>query len=55
MRQYLGLSSDQTGVLVTRVLPMSQAVDVLKKGDVLMSIENQAIANNGSVRLLSEQ
>ncbi|XP_062513956.1 uncharacterized protein LOC134189634 isoform X2 [Corticium candelabrum] len=49
MREYLGLSTNQTGVLVTRVLPMSQSVDVVRKGDVLMSIEDQTIANNGTV------
>jgi S1-C subfamily serine protease len=49
MREYLGLLPDQTGVLVTRVLPTAQVVDVIKKGDVLMSIEDQIIANNGSV------
>lgn len=49
MRQYLGLSPDQTGILITRVLPMSQAFSILRKGDVLMSIEDQTIANNGTV------
>lgn len=52
MREYLGLSTNQTGVLVTRVLPMSQSVDVVRKGDVLMSIEDQTIANNGTVQYL---
>lgn len=49
MRNYLGLSLHQTGVLITRVLPLCPARNALKKGDVLMSIDEQVIADNGTV------
>ena len=51
MRNYFQLSSDQTGVLVTKVLPLFSCSAVLKRGDVLMAVDNEVIADNGTVRL----
>lgn len=49
MRNYFQLSSDQTGVLVTKVLPLFSCSAVLKRGDVLMAVDNEVIADNGTV------
>eukprot|EP00118_Oscarella_pearsei_P014911 m.130545 g.130545 ORF g.130545 m.130545 type:complete len:545 (+) comp38032_c0_seq9:121-1755(+) len=49
MRKYIGLSLQQTGILITRVLPMCPALGILQKGDVLMSIDSHDIADNGTV------
>ena len=51
MRNYFQLSSDQTGVLVTKVLPLFSCSAVLKRGDVLMAVDNEVIADNGTVRI----
>ena len=49
MRNYFHLSHEQTGVLVTKVLPLFSCSAVLKRGDVLMAIDDEVIADNGTV------
>ena len=51
MRSYFQLSSDQTGVLVTKVLPLFSCSNVVKRGDVLMAVDEEVIADNGTVRI----
>ena len=48
-REYLGMSDDQSGILVTRVLPGSSSVGQLKEGDVLLRVDGVPIANDASV------
>ncbi|XP_027036479.1 protease Do-like 10, mitochondrial isoform X2 [Pocillopora damicornis] len=43
------LSAEQTGVLVTKVLPLFSCSGVLKRGDVLMAVNDEVIADNGTV------
>ncbi|PFX23537.1 protease Do-like 10, mitochondrial [Stylophora pistillata] len=49
MRHYFQLSAEQTGVLVTKVLPLFSCSSVLKRGDVLMAVDEEVIADNGTV------
>ena len=49
MRSYFKLASDDTGVLVANVLKLSCGHDVVRKGDILMSIDGCEIADNGTV------
>ena len=50
MRNYFQLSMEQTGVLITKVLPLFSCSSVLKRGDVLMAVDKEVIADNGTVR-----
>lgn len=52
MRNYFQLSPDQTGVLVTKVLPLFSCSAVIKRGDVLMAVDEEVIADNGTVRIV---
>jgi len=49
LRRALQLSARDTGVLVTRLAPVSPASTVLRGGDVLLALDGHAIANNGTV------
>jgi S1-C subfamily serine protease len=50
-RRERGLPPGRSGVVVDRVAPGGTADGVLKPGDVLLSVEGQAIANDGTIRL----
>jgi S1-C subfamily serine protease len=50
-RRERGLPEGQSGVVVDRVAPGGTADGVLREGDVLLSIEGQPIANDGTIRL----
>jgi hypothetical protein len=50
LREHLGLTKGQTGVLVSRVTCGSSADGVLRERDALMSIAGHRIANNGTVK-----
>lgn len=50
LREALGLSRGQSGVLVTRVDYGSSAAGVLRPRDALLTIAGHRIANNGTVR-----
>jgi S1-C subfamily serine protease len=50
-RRERGLPAGRGGVVVDRVAPGGTADGVLKPGDVLLSVEGQAIANDGTIRL----
>eukprot|EP00112_Aurelia_sp_Birch-Aquarium-sp1_P012613 Seg2652.1 transcript_id=Seg2652.1/GoldUCD/mRNA.D3Y31 product="Protease Do-like 10 mitochondrial" protein_id=Seg2652.1/GoldUCD/D3Y31 len=49
MRSYFKLAPDDTGVLVANILKLSCGHDIVKKGDILMSIDGCEIADNGTV------
>ena len=53
-RAYLKMSSDQTGIMVSKVYPGTDH-DALKVGDVILAIEGKRIANNGNIRLADGQ
>ncbi len=48
-RRYLGMKDDQSGVLVTSVIPSSGAEGTVRPGDVILSIDGVPIANDGSI------
>jgi S1-C subfamily serine protease len=50
-RRERGLPAGRSGVVIDRVAPGGTADGVLKPGDVLLSIEGRAIANDGTIRL----
>lgn len=43
------LQAGQKGVLIRRIEPTAPASKVLKKGDILLSFDGVAIANDGTV------
>ena len=49
MRAYYGMAPHETGVLVTHIAPLSPSREVLLKDDVLLAIDGQKIANDGTV------
>jgi S1-C subfamily serine protease len=54
LREFAGLSANETGVLVTRVIHGSSAYGLLQEGDVVSKIDNVPIAGDGSVLLRDE-
>ena len=50
-RRERGLPAGRSGVVVDRVAPGGTADGVLEPGDVLLSVEGQTIANDGTIRL----
>ena len=50
-RKFLGLKDDGRGVLVETVVQAGPCAKLLKPGDVLLSIDNHAIASDGNVEL----
>ncbi len=51
MRRALGLADDDTGVLVTNVVPTGSADGSLKAGDILMAIDGLPVDSAGMVEL----
>ena len=47
LREYLGLDESNTGILIERVPPKTSGSDVLKSGDVILSINGINIDDNG--------
>jgi S1-C subfamily serine protease len=50
-RRERGLPAERSGVVVDRVAPGGTTDGVLKRGDVLLSVEGQGIADDGTIRL----
>ncbi len=48
-REYLGMGKNHTGVIVTHVIKGFSAENNIKKGDVLLSIDGNLIANDGTI------
>lgn len=55
LKKRCGMDEDQTGLLINHVLPGSPAANVLRQGDVLMAIEEHAIADDGTVEFRPRQ
>ncbi|CAN0108707.1 unnamed protein product [Ectocarpus sp. 12 AP-2014] len=49
LRGSLRMSPQQTGVMITGVQPTYPAVNVLRKGDVIMKVDGIRVANDGSI------
>lgn len=54
LREYAGLDSDRSGVLVSNVVLGSSADGVLERGDVVTSIDHVPIACDGSIPLSND-
>jgi S1-C subfamily serine protease len=48
-RDYLGMKENQTGVAVTHVLKGFGSENLVKKGDVILSIDGKTIANDSTI------
>jgi len=49
IRKAMGMSQEQTGILVNKVYPLSDAINVLQKDDVILSISGSPIGNDGTI------
>jgi len=49
IRQAMGMKKDQTGILVNKVYPLSDAMNVLQKDDVILQIAGSPIGNDGTI------
>ena len=51
LRKSLHMASDMTGVLINKVEPIAAAHGILQRNDVLLSIDDVRLANDGSCSL----
>ncbi|KAK7271625.1 hypothetical protein RJT34_27678 [Clitoria ternatea] len=49
LRNHFSMRPDMTGVLVSKINPLSDAYKVLKKDDIILSFDGVPIANDGTV------
>lgn len=49
IRLAMGMKKEQTGILVNKVYPLSDAMNVLRKDDVILSIAGSPIGNDGTI------
>ena len=49
LRKSFRMEKEQTGVLVSRVYPDSPAKGILKRGDVILSVEKTRVENDGTI------
>uniref|UniRef100_A0A7S3A3J4 PDZ domain-containing protein n=1 Tax=Rhodosorus marinus TaxID=101924 RepID=A0A7S3A3J4_9RHOD len=49
LREYYGMKAHDSGVLINKIAPLSSVSGLLKPGDVLISFDDVAIANDGTV------
>lgn len=55
LRRQRGMQDGQTGMLIINVLPGSPAAGALAEGDVLLSVEGHAVADDGTVEFRPKQ
>jgi S1-C subfamily serine protease len=48
-KRYYGLSKEQTGVLVTKVMPLGNSAGVLKRGDIILAIDGKRVQDDGTI------
>lgn len=48
LREHFGMDPGMTGVLVSKINPISEAHKILKKDDVILAFDGVPIANDGS-------
>ena len=48
LRNYFRMRTDMTGVLVSKINPLSEAHKILKKDDIILSFDGVPIANDGT-------
>ena len=47
LRKYLGLKESETGIFINNIHPLSSGKDILKKGDIILKINNTQIDDKG--------
>lgn len=52
LRECFGMRPEMTGVLVSRINPLSDAYKILKKDDILLEFDGVPIANDGTGKFL---
>ena len=55
LRDVYGMQKDVSGVIVIKVSTLSSAFEVLKDGDILLSIDGHKIYNDGTVEFMPQQ
>ena len=55
LRRYYKMSNEQTGILVTNIMTLSNLKDVILPGDIIMSFNGTKIESNGTVQLASNK
>ncbi|CAH2044153.1 unnamed protein product [Thlaspi arvense] len=55
LRRHFRMSHDTTGVLITKIDPLSNALKVLKKHDVILAIEGIPVNNDGTVHFQKKE
>jgi len=48
-KRYYGLSNEQTGILVTKVMPLGNSAGVLKRGDIILEVDGNKIQDDGTI------
>jgi len=48
-KKYFGLNSNQTGILVNKVMPLGNSAGILKRDDIILSINGKNIQDDGTV------
>lgn len=48
LRENFGMNTGMTGVLVSKINPISEAHKILKRDDVILAFDGVAIANDGT-------
>ncbi len=54
-RMSLGMEQDQTGVMIKKVAYNSSAWNRLAEGDVILSVEGETVANDGTIPFMDEE
>lgn len=49
IRAAMKMTPEQSGILVNKVYPLSDAANVLKKDDIILAIDGSAIGNDGTI------
>ena len=55
LKKMYSMQRRQTGVLVLKVLPGAPAEGVVKAGDVILSIDGQVLADDGTIEFRSRE
>ena len=48
LREHFGMLPETTGVLVSKINPVSEAHKILKKDDIILAFDGVLIANDGT-------
>jgi S1-C subfamily serine protease len=49
------MTDKETGVLISKIRPLTHASEVLKKHDVILSIDGQVVGNDGTVPFRNQE